>query len=134
MSGKPIPVVKMGYVETNEDHVTIGKCYTIDSKYEDRVGQIHSMMIYEDYICVDKKNNQDGQLELSFMNKDGKVFIHTKNDYSYPTQFQEQACSPELSQIYNDRVKLFSKKGGRRKNRRGTKRARRNRRRSSRRN
>ena len=128
--GKTLPVVDLG---TPVDSVTIGKCYNIYSKYESAMG-IKSNGEYRDYICVGKKNNQYGQLELSFMNKDGEIFIHTENDASYPTEFHEIRCLPELSQIYNDRVKLFSKKGGRRKNRRGTKRARRNRSRSSRRN
>ena len=119
---------------TPVDSVTIGKCYNIDSKYESAMGSIQSNGKYRDYICVGKKNNQYGQLELSFMNKDGITFTHTKNDSSYPTEFHELRCLPELSQIYIDRVTLFSKKGGKRKNRRGTKRPRRNRSRSSRRN
>jgi hypothetical protein len=132
--GKKLPVINMGEIGTNVDSINIGECYTIYSKYENSMGEIKSNGIYRDYICVGKKNNQYEQLELSFMNKDGKIFTHTKNDTSYPTQFYDEVCSPELSQIYNDRVKLFSKEGGRRKNRRRTKRARRNRRRSSRRN
>jgi len=98
------------------------------------MGEIHSTGTYRNYLCVEKKKNEYNQLELTFMDKDGNTHKHTNREDMYPTEFLEEPCSPELSRVYSDRVKLFSKNGKGRKNRRGTKRARRNRNRFSRRN